>query len=297
MKRAVPIGLAATCGTLLAASPAMADGPVVRAVEKSVPVAPGTVTSSTVDCPRGMTALAGGVRSRPTGSILRASMPSSPGRWRFRFGALVGARSHAARVVVRCARLQLPAGEPGLDLRVHTATRRVPVTALSSATTTLSCRRGFFPTGWGFEERPPGSPEPLGPEEVQVFKALAGRSRYELGLENTGSAGEVVTVRMRCLERRVVTKHGFAHSFRVRRPVFSNRLGRGVRRLSHSCPLAHFALGAGHSIDPRDDILYRRSYTGGTRTGHWVFEQTVGSAQRVQTQLVCLDLRTTFARG
>jgi hypothetical protein len=296
MNRAVPITLASALVTLFAAAPALADGPLVRSVDKAVRLRAGTVTPATVGCPRGMTALAGGVRSKPTASTIRASMPSHPRRWGFRFGELVGARTHTAHVVVRCVGLDLPAGEPGLTLHVRTVSRRVPVPALSFAGTSLSCQRGFVPTGWGFQERPPGSPGPLGPEELQIYRAAAGRTGYRIGVENLGSADEVVTARIRCLERRTVTKHRFVHSFRLRHLGFSDRVGLGTSRLSHSCALGHFALGAGHSIDRRDDILYRRSFTTGLGVGRWVFEQAVGPAQRVATQLVCLDTRTGFSR-
>ena len=295
LRRNVLICLAGLAGSLLAASSASAAAPVVRSVERLVPIRQGDVIVSTLPCPSGMAALGGGVISQPTGSTLRGSMPSSVSRWRFRFGGYTGARKRNARVVLRCAALDLP-GNDTTTLRTAFPTDRVTVRALSTATTTLTCPRGYLPTAWGFERRPPGSSSPLGPEETQVFRALAGGRAFQMGLENLGGADESVRVRARCVQQRTRTREGLVHSFRIRKLTYRDRVRQGVDVEHHACPRGYFGLGTGHQVDASDDILFRGSFLRRARSGRWSFENTLDTGDLVRTQLLCLNRGTSFHR-
>ena len=292
MRRYVLIALAGLAGSLLTAAPASGAAPIVRSVERLVPIVQGDVVVSTIPCPSGMAALGGAVISRPTGSTVRGSIASSISRWRFRFGGYTGATRRNVRVVVRCVALNLRGDTT--TLRTALPTDRVTVRALSTATTTLTCPRGYLATGWGFERRPPGSASPLGPEETQVYRALASGRSFLIGLENLGGADESVRVRARCLQQRTRTREGQVHSFRIRNLTYRDRVRQGVDVESHVCPRGYFALGAGHEMDPADDILFRSSFVRHARTGRWSFENTSGTGDLVRTQLLCLNRRTNF---
>jgi hypothetical protein len=294
MRRYVPFALAGLAGLLMAATPASAAAPIVRSVERLVPIRQGDVVVTTLPCPSGMAALGGGVISQPTGSVLRGSIPSSVSRWRFRFGGYEGARQRFARVALRCVALDLR-GDTTI-LRTATSTDRVTVGALNTASTTLTCPRGFLPTAWGFERRPPGSSSPLGPEETQIYRALASGRTFDIGIENLGGADESVRVRARCVQQRTRTREGLVHSFRIRNLTYRDRVRQGRDVEHHPCARGFFGLGTGHAVDALDDILFRVSFLRHARSGRWVFDNSSGTGDLVRTQLLCLNRGTNFRR-
>jgi hypothetical protein len=297
MHRSALILLLGAIAALAAAAPASAatlNGPVWQTVTKQVPVREGKVTETKVRCPSTMVAIAGTVAKHPASSIIRRSLPSGARTWRFAFGGYVGAARHKATVVVRCVGLSVPAAAGSVRLNVNTVKGGVGVDSLARAETTVSCRKGYVPTDWGFDIAPPTTTQDvLPPDELQVYKALASSHGYSFGAENLGAGGHVAKFRVRCLERSVAGKAGLSHSWLVKRQPTSQRIRSGVRTVRHSCAKGFLSLGPGHSIDPAGDVIFRRSYDVRTGSGAWVFDNASGT-DKVTTQLLCLSTGSTF---
>jgi hypothetical protein len=280
----------------VAAAPAAAvvNGPVVKTVTKQVSVREGKVTESKVRCPSTMAAIAGSVVKHPAASTFRESLPSGARTWRFAFDAFQGAGGHKATVIVRCVGLSVPTQAGNVELNVNTVSHGLGVDALSRAQTRIDCRKGYVPTAWGFDTPAPSTTQNvLPPEELQVYKALADSRGYSFGLENLGAEGQVVKLRVRCLQRTASGNSGLSHTWQVNRQRSSQRVRSGVRTVRHSCASLSASIGLGHSIDPSGGLIFRRSYDGKTRSGAWVFDNASG-IDRVTTQLLCLSTSTTF---
>lgn len=286
MHRSLSITLLGALAALVAAAPAGAAAPVIKTITKHVPIRQGHVTETKVGCPSPMVAVAGTVLSQPKGSTFDRSLPSAARIWRFAFGGHAGASKHKATVQVRCLGLSVPSAAGKVNLNVNTVSRGQGVGALGTARLTINCRAGYVPTDWGFK-----MPSPA--DEVQVFEALATRRGYSFGLENVGASSRVVRLRVRCLQRSVAGRAGLAHSWRIKSVRHSQRIRSGVRTVRHSCPQGYMSIGPGHSIDPADDMLFRRSYDVRFGSGAWRFDNPRG-VDRVKTELLCLNTGTRF---
>jgi hypothetical protein len=294
MHRSLSITFLGALVVLVAAAPAGAAAPVVRTVTKKAPIREGKVTETKVRCPSTMVAIAGTVLSHPSASTFRKSLPSGARTWRFAFGGYVGASKHRAIVQLRCVGLNVPARAGKVNLNVNTVSRGLGVNALGKAEITMNCRAGYVPTAWGFDIPPPNTTQDvLPPEELQVYKALASSRGYSFGLENVGAGGQVAKLRVRCLERAVAGKAGLTHSWQLRSVRHSQRIRSGVRTVRHSCPKGYLSIGPGHSIDPADDMLFRRSYDVKFGSAAWRFDNATG-VNRVITQLLCLNAGSSF---
>jgi hypothetical protein len=270
---------------LVAAVPAAgaADkAPVVKTVVKKVPVKRGKLTDSKVFCPRSMVAISGTVVRQPSGSTFERSLPSGVRSWRFAFG---GSRTSNATALVRCVALKVPRAAGKVALNVNTVSRGLPVNGRSTARVTINCRSGYVPTAWGFANRTP--------QTTQVFKALANGRGYAFGVENRAARGNVLTMRVRCLDHAVAGKGGLSHRWRVKRQRYSNRIRSGVKTVRHSCSAGYVSIGLGHGIASQGDSVFRRSYDLRTLSARWVFRNGSG-IERVTTQALCLNTRTQF---
>jgi hypothetical protein len=282
------ISLTMTLGALVAlvaaapAAGAAENAPVVKTVVKKLPVRQGRVVESKVFCPSTMAAIAGTVVRQPSGSTLQRSLPSGVRSWRFAFG---GTKRSNATALVRCAALKVPRAAGRVNLNVNTVSRGLGVNAGRTGRQTINCRAGYVPTAWGFANRAPTT--------TQFFKALSNGRGYAFGAENFGSRGNVVTLRVRCLDQAVAGKAGLSHRWRVKRQRYSNRIRSGVRTVRHSCSAGYVSIGLGHGVASQGDSVFRRSYDLRTRSARWVFRNGSG-IERVTTQALCLNTRTQF---
>jgi hypothetical protein len=283
---------------VLAAAPGVSARPEPLSVQKSVRVNASGVTSLTLSCPQGATALAGAVTSTSTGVTARDSVPRDAGRWTFRFTALSGAPSPRASTVLRCVRISRAAGVRNWRVTSFTGRRTVRVRALASRGVRVRCMRGFISTGYGVDR---SAPEPVGPlpsGDVQLSAAVPTGVGYLFRLENTGGEPTRVTLRIRCLGRIATGLRGGARvrqTFVVDRAGFVDRVSSGGRRtLRHRCPAGHFSLANGLALDPRDDIFLTGAHPAAVRSGSWSFNHPSGASQPVRTYLSCLDLSTGF---
>jgi hypothetical protein len=278
--RAGGIGLTAVCAVmalaLLVPAVSAAQPVVPESVSKSSTVPANGSRSLTLRCPGASVALNGS----PTSLLGTSSVPGTgPRAWTFRFTA--GAAPRSVGAVLRCVRLELPAGVRGVGLVVGTRwSPRLTLVPASSRRVELSCRRGQVPTGWGIE-RLQGAP----PEAVAVAAAVPTAKGVAFRLVNTGAVDTDALVLVRCLERRQHARNGQTHRF-------ATRIARFEGGTTHSCRPTEYSLAAGASLDPVGDAVLRSAYPTGTRGGRWAF----GGASDAPpvTSLVCLSRRTLF---
>jgi hypothetical protein len=194
------------------------------------------------------------------------------------------------RAVLRCVRLELPAGLS--DARLVVSTRLPPafeIPAGSSTAVQIRCGRGFVGTGYGLESG--------GRRDVRIAAAIPGARGWTFRLENTGSSPARARLRVRCLKRSVSARRGGAPSqlvFQVARREFSNRVGPGARKtFSNSCMAGEFSVATGSVVDPADDIVLSGSHPIRSRSGRWTFARA-SAGDRVRSFLVCLSRGTQF---
>jgi hypothetical protein len=260
-------------------------------VVASTTVPAGGSSTLTLRCPASAVALNAAVTKRGAGVTVRRSLPGrDPGDWRFRLSAADGAERRGVRAVLRCVRLELPAGVS--RARLFVSTSRSPAIELPAASSTaveIRCRGGFVATGYGLDSG--------GRRDVRIAAAVPVARGWTFRLENTGSSPASARLRVRCLERTVSARRGGAPTqlvFRVARRAFSNRVGPGAGRFfSHSCPAGKFSVATGSVVDPADDIVLSGSHPLRSRSGRWAFGRA-SAGDRVRSFLVCLGRRPQF---
>jgi hypothetical protein len=269
-----------------AALPAAAQARVVEPVSVSgrVDVPTGQSRSLTLKCPAHAVALNGA-----TTSALGATS-STPGanarRWTFRFAAGTTARTGGA--VLRCVRLRLPSHVNGVGLAVETRIEPVfEVPAGSTQNLSIRCSRGNVPTGWGLDRTSDDS-------SLAIAAAVPTKHGWSFALENTGTAGAVGQLGIRCLERRQRAASGQRHAFSTRIASFIEQL-EGSGTTIRSCRRGEYSVSTGVSLPAADDILLTHTLLLGERGGEWSFAQASGTTA-VTTNIVCLKRTTRFHR-
>ena len=263
---------------------------VVRttSIDATAVVPPGATSTDRLECPSPWVAVSGAVTSRGTGvTVLRSRPGDEASDWTFRFAADTSAR-RKVRTVLRCVRLEVPAGVSGARLNVRTIRRpafRVPVGA--TAPLSLRCGRAWLATGYGFGERQ-GS--------VRLASVVPSAHGWDFLLENTGAADARADVHIRCLRQAVSASRNGASTelrFGVSRPSSGNVVGSGRASFSHRCGGNRFSLATGSIVDPLGTIELADSGPVRFGSGRWTFRQASGG-ERVRTFLVCLARGSGF---
>jgi hypothetical protein len=266
---------------------------VVRpsSVEAGTTVPAGGATTLTLRCPVGAVALNAAITSHGAGVTVSRSIPGSDaGDWSFRLTAAAGARSRGARALLRCVRLELPAGFSGVRVAVVTHTnKRIAVPAGSSTAVQVRCGGAWTGTGYGLERSARG--------RVKIAAALPAAHGWNFRLENTGARAGRAAVSVRCLRTAVTGRSGGATRtlrFEVVRREFSDSVGPGpARTFSHSCGLNQFSVATGSVVDSAGAIELSGSHPSGSRGGRWAFRRA-SAGDQVSSFLVCLARHTQF---
>jgi hypothetical protein len=277
---------------LLAVPAAARAADVVRpsSVSQATVVPAGGARTLALRCPTAAVALNAAVTRHGSGVSLRRSVPGADaGSWRFRLANASGARRRAA-AVLRCVRLEVPAGISGVHLNV--STRRRPAVAIPAGGTAdvgVRCHRGWGATGYALQ---PGADA----GDIRIAAAVPSASGWSFTLENTGAALADTNLSVRCLKRDVSGRRAGAATtlrFVLARPTFENRVRSGAGGFSHTCARRQFAVATGLSLDPDDDIVMRGSFPSAGDTGVWSFRHS-GAAESVESSLVCLTRGARF---
>ncbi len=189
-----------------------------------------------LSCPSGAVALNAVITGLAEGIEVHRSLPDPDGRrWRFALAAAPGGGGRAS-AVLRCVRLAVPRGIGAVRLEVQTRrSPAIPVAPGSTRRVELLCRRGYAPTGYGAD----------GPIGFRSAQPTSGG--WVFRLSNPGTDVTTVTMRVRCLERKV-SGSGRALSFDVYR--------------ARSCGAAGYTLATafevGASAGPRNLLCLAR---------------------------------------
>ena len=274
---------------LFALVPAGAEAAnVIRttSVTASAVVPPGGTSTTELECPTPWVGLSGAVTSRGTGVTVRSSRPSNGAAgWRFRFAADTSAR-RKVRTVLRCVRLEVPAGISGARLNVRTQ-RNLRIKVPVGGTTSASVRCGgpaWVATGYGFAD---------GSGKLRLASVVPGAHGWRFVLENVGPADAFADVSARCLRQTVTTDGGAELRFQVLRRSWADAIPRGLSRYHHRCGGDRFSLATGWVVDPLDTIELSDSGPRRVGWGRWTLRQA-SHGQTVRTFLVCLARDSVF---
>ena len=250
-----------------------------------------TLTAGThtlhLQCPAPSVALNAAVIRKSPGVTLRRSIPgSAAGNWRFRVEVANG--GSRVRSVLRCVRLDVPAGMSGVRLGVKTTSEPgVGIPGDGATEVALRCGPAWVATGYALDAGGSGN--------VRLASVVPVAHGWNFVLENVGPADASAGVSARCLRRTVSTAGSAELRFDITRPSRGNILGtNSTPTLSHSCGAGRFSLATGSIVDPRDPIVFAAGGPIRSQGGRWTFRNASGG-DRVRTFLVCLSRSTGFS--
>ena len=238
-----------------------------------------------LQCPTPSVALNAAVIRKSPGVTVRRSIPgNAAGDWRMRVRVANG--GSRVRSVLRCVRLNIPAGLSGAQLEVKTRNEPgVGVPALGTTEVAVRCGSAWVATGYALDAGGSGN--------IRLASVVPVAHGWNFVLENIGSTDATAGVSARCLKRRV-TAGAAELRFGITRPSRGNTLGtNSTPTLSHGCGAGRFSLATGSIVDPRDAIELSTSGPSRSSRGRWTFRNASGGDQ-VRTFLVCLSRSSGF---
>ena len=269
------------------ASALAADVVVPSSVVGTTSVPADGSSTLTLRCPASAVALNAAVTNHDPGVTVRRSIPGrGAASWRFRLTGTDG--GGGVRAVLRCVRLQLPAGIGGARLNVSTRRPPVAVPAGGRTTVRLRCGRAWVGTGYGFDPGARG--------ETRLASVVPRAHGWDFTIQNDAAAARTARVSARCLRQTVTSSQGARLRFAVARLVFSNLIGRmpgSAGTFTENCARSQFSLATGYAVDGTSDVELRLTHPEGRRAGRFRFRRAA-SDDVVTTFLVCLSRRPTF---
>ena len=269
------------------ASALAADVVVPSSVAGTTAVPADGSSTLTLRCPASAVALNAAVTNHDPGVTVRRSIPGrGAGTWRFRLTGTDG--GGGVRAVLRCVRLQLPAGIGGARLNVSTRRPPVAVPAGGRTTVRLRCGRAWVGTGYGFDPGTRG--------ETRLASVVPRAHGWDFTIQNDAAAARTARVSARCLRQTVTSSQGAQLRFGVARPRFVDAVGAppgSVGTFTHSCRESQFSLATGFAVGAADQVRFRLTHPEGRRAGRFRF-RGAASDDVASTFLACLGRRSTF---
>ena len=286
----MPLRLAASVSAIAVLITVPAGAHAANAVRPSSINSTSTLSAGThtirSECPSPSVAVNAAVIRKSPGVTLRRSIPGrGTGDWRFRVEVADG--GSRVRSVLRCVRLDVPAGLSGARLEVNTRKRPgVAVPVGGAAEVAVRCGPAWVATGYGLDAGPSGN--------VRLASVVPVAHGWNFVLENVGSAPVTAGVSARCLRRRVGTTGSAELRFDITRPSRGNILATdSTPALTQGCGPGRFSLATGSIVDPRDPIELAASGPFRSQLGRWAFRQA-SAGDGVRTFLVCLSRGSGF---
>ena len=271
--------LAAACVALAAASaraqPEQA-GQVVLApsVFATHAVPSGAITSFTVTCPRGHTAVSAGISSPAPGTTVLAIVPVGLSAYRFRIGNPATNDDQRITVVVACRKIG--AGGSKFVLGLKPLKKKVVVVPPGrTASATLSCPRGTTPANGGFA---------FGSTTLSVRTDASTLSRATYVFANSGSVARRATAYGACLTLFRTADAPF-EQLHVQVTTFRVPLRTGGQTLGRSCRHGWFSLDAGYALLARSTRLDGAVTT--AAGGRWKLTNPTDAAVLADVQVAC----------
>ena len=255
---------------LLLAAPASAlaaDVVVPSSVAGTTAVPADGSSTLTLRCPASAVALNAAVTNHDPGVTVRRSIPGrGAGTWRFRLTGTDG--GGGVRAVLRCVRLQLPAGIGGARLNVSTRRPPVAVPAGGRTTVRLRCGRAWVGTGYGFDPGTRGEtrlasvvPRAHG-WDFTIAERRSGRAHGPRERPLPAADGDLQPGRPVALRRGAPEVLG---------PV--GACPDPPARSPKAAPESQFSLATGYAVDGRDQVRFRLTHPEGRRAGRFRFRR------------------------
>jgi len=271
--------VAAACVALVAASaravPELA-GQVVLApsvvVSHAVPA--NAITSFTVACRRGFTAVSAGISSPAAGTIVFAIAPVGLSAYRFRIENPAGNDARRITVVVACRKIGT--GTSGFVLRLRPLRHKaVVVQPQGTASATLSCPRGTTPASGGFA---------FGSSALSVRRDTSTLTSASYRLANAGSRARRAVLYGACLTLIRSASAPF-EQLHVQVTTFRVPLRTGEQTLGRSCQKGWFSIDAGYVLRASTTKLDGAAPT--ANGGRWTLTNPTDATVLADVQVAC----------
>jgi hypothetical protein len=268
-----------------------ADTVRTSSVSGRLVVSSGSPSTIRLHCPPTAVALNGAVTRRGAGVTILGSKPGrDPGSWIFR-AAASGAGSRSVSAVLRCVRVEVPAGLSRVRLDVRTRSR--PGLAIAPDATKfvrIGCGRAWTATGYALYG---------GAGAVRLPEAAPQAHEWRFTLENTGSRAAHVRLTVRCIRTAVTARRAGGGTaelrFGVTRRSFEKAYPAGPSRraATGSCGGSRFSVASGVQLDPADPFELVTASPSGTGGSRWTF-RNVSAGDGFRAYMVCLARGSGF---
>jgi hypothetical protein len=273
------LALTAACVALVAASaraqPDQAGQAVLApSVFATHAVPSNAVTSFTVTCPRGYTAVSAGVTSPAPGTTVLAVAPVGLSAYRFRIGNPATNDDQRITVVVACRKLG--SNTSRFVLRLKPLERKIVVVPQhTTASATLSCPRGTTPANGGFA---------FGSTTLSLRRETSTLTSASYGFANSGSRARRATVYGGCLTALRTADAPF-EQLHVQVTTFRVPLRTGEQTLGRSCRKGWFSLDVGYVLRTASTKLDGAAPT--ANGGRWKLTNPTDAAVLADVQVAC----------
>jgi hypothetical protein len=196
------------------------------------------VTSFTVACPAGQSAVSGGIFRPAEGTALLGLRPAGPGAYSFRFANSAANPDRRITVVVACRQIGKSARALAPALKVlQRKTKPFAVPAGGQKAVSLACPSRTVPAGSG---------EDLG-AGLSVRSVAASLSGFSFLVSNNGSRRASAVFYGNCI---TVVRPAGARStpLHVKLTTVSGRVQPGTSAFDYPCPRGWFALATGFTL-------------------------------------------------
>lgn len=273
------LAVTVACVALVAASArAQPDraGQVVLApsVSATHEVPSNTVTSFTVSCPAGYTAVSAGVTSPAAGTTVLAIAPVGLSAYRFRIAN--PATNDDQRITVVAACRKIGTNPSSFVLRLKSLKRKVIVVRPNkTATATLPCPRGTTPANGGFA---------FGSTALSVRRETSTLSSASYSFANSGTRARRATVYGACLTLFRTADAPF-EQLHVQVTTFRVPLRTGEQTFARSCRKGWFSLDVGYALRARSTKLDGAAPA--PNGGRWKLTNPTDAAVLADVQVAC----------
>ncbi len=230
------------------------------------------ITSFTVTCPAGYTAVSAGISSPAPGTTVLAIVPVGLSGYRFRIGNPATNDDQRVTVVVACRTVRAAS----LVLRLKPLKQKtVVVPPDKTASATFPCPKGTTPANGGYA---------FGSTALSVRRESSTLTTASYALANSGSKARRAVLYGACLTLFRTADSPF-EQLHVQVTTFRVPLRPGEQTLRRACPSGWFALDAGYVLRARSTKLEGAAPTG--KGGRWKLTNPTDGAVLADVQLAC----------
>src|SRR5690349_1726140 len=232
------------------------------------------ITTFTVTCPAGYTAVSAGITSPAPGTTVLAIAPLGLSTYRFRIGNAATNDDRRIAVVVACRKIG--SNPSRFVLRLKPLKRRVVVvTPHRTSSASLACPRGTTPANGGFA---------FGSTALSVRREMSTLTTASYGFANSGARARRATVHGACLTLFRTADAPF-EQLHVQVTTFRVPLRTGEQTLARSCPKGWFSLDVGYVLRARSTKLDGAAPSGAG--GRWTLTNPTDAAVLADVQVAC----------